>query len=403
MRLYAAGSNSEGQLGVGHTDDMASWTPCEQDDGCAFPPPGWDIQACVCTSSATWALCTHADASARSLYVCGRTAHATYRAFTRVPCKAIGIDAGPGDAQVTMLAASWDCVYIVVRGPEADDIYAYGGSAWGEAGPAHEPGAYATRIPLQIETVAYTSTPLSCESLAQASVRIRAVQAGVRHVVLHVVWESTASHAIVCHGILGWGHARHGQLGPPPPPSSRGMYTRPIAVCLWPPTKSDTTVYLAAGMQHTVLAWATPAHTELWALGQARDGQLALPFPRSDVCPAWAHRFDVDGPAMPLCQWKTTFVWAGAALHACGRASHEQTSGTSLSMAHAQAMAAGSEHCLVRTASGDVYGWGWNEHGNLAHSPDAAALVPRRVWDHRADAGRAQRMWAGNGTSFLVV
>ncbi|KAK4332067.1 Translation initiation factor IF-2 [Rhodotorula toruloides] len=89
-------------------------------------------------------------------------------------------------------------------------------------------------------------------------------------------------------------------------------------------------------------------------------------------------------------------------------------------------LACGSEHVLVlvrpsqsapnskddNVTHAAVYGWGWNEHGNLglagqsAKGEDLADVwKPRRLWP-RDDGGRAGEVvdvWAGNATSWIQV
>ena len=42
-------------------------------------------------------------------------------------------------------------------------------------------------------------------------------------------------------------------------------------------------------------------------------------------------------------------------------------------------IACGSEHSLAVTAGGNLYSWGWGEHGNLGHGTTKSEYVPLRV------------------------
>ncbi|GAA5981244.1 hypothetical protein JCM10908_004036 [Rhodotorula pacifica] len=97
-------------------------------------------------------------------------------------------------------------------------------------------------------------------------------------------------------------------------------------------------------------------------------------------------------------------------------------------------IACGSEHVLALLETGEVLGWGWNEHGNLglegsiAEAADTAVLAdpssqastidaredrlqdvwePRRIWPPEgqslATAGKAGGIAAGNATSWIVT
>ena len=71
----------------------------------------------------------------------------------------------------------------------------------------------------------------------------------------------------------------------------------------------------------------------------------------------------------------------------------------------------GSEHvvCLVEREGDvgrrEVWGWGWNEHGNLGvgHTEDVDA--PVRVWPPAGETASAEvvDLWAGCGTSWVLV
>jgi len=69
-------------------------------------------------------------------------------------------------------------------------------------------------------------------------------------------------------------------------------------------------------------------------------------------------------------------------------------------------IACGSEHVLIHVRIGQasqVWGWGWNEHGNLGlgHTDDVA--TPTLLWSGDAQRGEAVSIWAGSGTSWIVV
>lgn len=83
-------------------------------------------------------------------------------------------------------------------------------------------------------------------------------------------------------------------------------------------------------------------------------------------------------------------------------------------------LACGSEHALalVRPCSSAnsateaaVYGWGWNEHGNLGLSSPSEGedlsdvWEPRRLWpmEGSGDVGGIVDVWAGNATSWIQV
>ncbi|KAG1727899.1 hypothetical protein EDB19DRAFT_1748741 [Suillus lakei] len=53
----------------------------------------------------------------------------------------------------------------------------------------------------------------------------------------------------------------------------------------------------------------------------------------------------------------------------------------------------------------EVWGWGWNEHGNLGLGHTDDVLKPIKIWPaggHALD-GRIVQVWAGNGTSWILL
>ncbi|GAA5871888.1 hypothetical protein JCM3774_000720 [Rhodotorula dairenensis] len=98
---------------------------------------------------------------------------------------------------------------------------------------------------------------------------------------------------------------------------------------------------------------------------------------------------------------------------------------SSLELSHrVTQLSCGSEHVLALLETGEIMGWGWNEHGNLAaqaaapaserdtarHTEDntlADVWQPRRIWppDGRSteEAGKATRIAAGNATSWILT
>ena len=46
----------------------------------------------------------------------------------------------------------------------------------------------------------------------------------------------------------------------------------------------------------------------------------------------------------------------------------------------------GSEHSMAVTSGGDLYSWGWGEHGNLGHGTTTNQMVPTRVTKFGAES-----------------
>ncbi|KAI6031241.1 hypothetical protein BKA83DRAFT_671950 [Pisolithus microcarpus] len=82
--------------------------------------------------------------------------------------------------------------------------------------------------------------------------------------------------------------------------------------------------------------------------------------------------------------------------------------------AHIIKLACGSEHVLVLTSpsrdvgtctSYSVWGWGWNEHGNLGVGMLEDVPLPARIWPSGGTdpAGNVVDVWAACGTSWLAL
>lgn len=70
-------------------------------------------------------------------------------------------------------------------------------------------------------------------------------------------------------------------------------------------------------------------------------------------------------------------------------------------------LAAGSEHVLALLAFNqqrEVWGWGWNEHGNLGLKENLEDIkIPVRVWTSEGRNEKVHSIHAGYGTSWIVV
>lgn len=84
-------------------------------------------------------------------------------------------------------------------------------------------------------------------------------------------------------------------------------------------------------------------------------------------------------------------------IEAFGRSDYGQISGRD-SVEKFTQVSSGYEHCLAISDKGQLFAWGWNEHGNcgLGHTTDIK--VPTKVFD-----GCVIKCFAGSGHSFALV
>lgn len=398
--MQAVGSNAVGQLGIGHTEDVAEWTACIAEGSArgAFLRDGWRTVNVVHTKSSTMAWCT--NGTAQRLYVAGKPpmASGVRTTFVLLPLSILFDAAGVAHGEVVHVAAGWDCFYVALRTPRTDCLL-----AWGEHNTFGQLGDQAGKNGWHQILWDHEAAPLwPSHGPLRGSVRIRALAAGVRHCMAFVVREGPSVHA----GLIGWGDARHGQLGPVPAAVSvHGVRRRLRSPCLLFSWACDAEAKLALGMHHSVVCLRTdPAWTSVWVLGSNKHGQAKLNAcvppgvpTRTSSAPAGVHALDVHTSAIPLpaCHWHTTLLWwpAHHVLGGCGATQYQQLAGCGNWPDSRFTLSAGSEHC-VAVYDTHLYAWGWNEHGNVGG--DASSLGVTRLFP-------AQRAYAGHATSFVEI
>ncbi|KAF7978031.1 hypothetical protein HWV62_1913 [Athelia sp. TMB] len=275
----------------------------------------------------------------------------------------------------TRIAAAWATSYVVLtpttpHDSAGDTVLAFGADDFGLLGGAGPDGT------------------VSLAHLALPPLRVTALAAGPHHVVLSAHTLMGPEREI----LIGWGAARHGQLGAPPAAS-----TAPRILAL-PPAAG-----IAAGAQHTVLlAPHAPAPV---GVGANRAHQLDIP----------ANLIHEEGGGGGLqgagATWRATYAWTRAGVWGTGaRAPSPSTPDGWIRFQgrRIERVACGSEHVLVLLhADGEteVWGWGWNEHGTLGagHTRDVDARAPVCVWRGEGGRERAVGVWAGCGTSWVAV
>ncbi|KAI0275176.1 regulator of chromosome condensation 1/beta-lactamase-inhibitor protein II [Gloeopeniophorella convolvens] len=418
--LYAAGSNGNGQLGTGGLQDALSLTPCVF-VGCplgALPPRTESVIAIAAGGNHTLALLARTlggdprprlelwgagDGSKGQLgptYAQDAGAGADCAVFRplHLPLDAHAL----GGYAVAHVAAAWETSYVVLARPGSPDVLlSMGGDDYGDLGIGGGPGsskgnkgnanananagAEATTAPFHRVDFSHILGPASAPQQDQL-LSISDIIAGPHHV-LALLHAGSAQH------VAGWGAARHGQLGPPPP-SARTCAPAPIAL---PVPAADPVCAVRAGHQHSLLLHASGRITALGADAKGQLRGLAAVADAHDAC----------------CAWHGSYVLTrGGALLSTGAGAHGQLGRTdagagaglgAVELPRAvRRVACGSEHVLVLADGGAVWGWGWNEHGNLGVGAQDDVRAPVRV-PLPADAGEPVGVWAGCGTSWVAL
>lgn len=415
LQLYAAGSNGEGQLANGTRDDAHTFTHCSF----AGSPTG-ELPSCTTSihsiasgGNHTLVLLSRLGTSSEYLELWGSgdgskgqlgPGITEYHAFNRI--QLLLEERGLGDYTVARVGACWETSFaVLVKDGESDVLISMGGNDFGDLGV----GMNALPAPFHVVSLAHIVDP-------RHRIFILDLATGPHHIVLHIR-ENVEGEPYTDH-IIGWGKSRHGQLGVVPPLSTgrpAPYITSPHALTLGvDPAK---VLAIALGHQHSVFLLSDGS---LYGLGSDQKHQL--------------HGLSsVQRAAYVGCTWSGTYALVSkgdnrSVLLSTGSSSKGQLGRAAalddvemkpvgfpltLFTDHVESLAYGSEHLLVLLSgdptstprTGEVWGWGWNEHGNLGTGSLEDVHTPRKVWPPSSPGshGRALGVWAGCGTSWIVV
>ncbi|KAI0321248.1 regulator of chromosome condensation 1/beta-lactamase-inhibitor protein II, partial [Amylostereum chailletii] len=303
------------------------------------------------------------------------------------------------------VAACWETSYVVMsKGGHRDVVLSMGGNDYGDLGV----GDKVTKNTGALHLVDFTPIIGSCQNM-----EIVDICAGPHHVA--VLLTAIGDDGARCQHLAGWGASRHGQLGLLP--SSSG---RPVAFAPTPreiqldDMVHDPAILVALGNQHSLFLHASG---RLSALGSDKKGQTRGLTSVTDI-------------QQVGCTWNGSYILSNspeAPLMSVGSHTKGQL-GRRIDDApnslagprpvefpppfHGRSLirfACGSEHVLALTSSGpsnEVWGWGWNEHGNLGIGSLEDVHIPVKVWPPSSwdviDTF-AVGVWSGCGTSFIAV
>ena len=413
MDLLAAGSNGRGQLATGHSQDAHSFIPCKFSKNTTSPPSSAlspEIVSIVGGGNHTLALLSWANDSAASLGVwgCGDGTKGQlgpgYNADSD-QCAVLRPLTLPWEEQglfgytISSVAACWETSFFVLSKNDHHDLLAsMGGNDFGDLGIGDASSKKKLKAPFHIVDFSHI-----VGSAAQL-VSITDITAGPHHVIVLL-------RADKKQYIAGWGTARHGQLGSLLLPSGRALpfSTSPVAIDLPIDVQLDPVLSVRAGNQHSIFLHASG---HISALGSDAKGQLQ------------GLRMAEDVQAID-CTWNGTYIRTPLALHSTGTNARGQLGRREPTSSRAPSgavrfpvearvldFACGSEHVLaiVEESRGRraVWGWGWNEHGNLGTGSLDDVNVPVKIWpppaaESEAMTSIALRVWAGCGTSWIAI
>ncbi|KKA30832.1 hypothetical protein TD95_004661 [Thielaviopsis punctulata] len=340
MALYALGSNGNGQLGVGHCDDISVPQP-----SLFASPPSQPLRilAAACGGNHSLMLVqTSPSPSSARVYcaglatagACGLNSPAdkvaNFRPLMLFPADAV--DAEDLAATPSHVAATWDASVVVF---DSCRVYTLGTGSRGELGL----GALSAEI---LRSPSATRVP---NFPPPGNACVVDVAAGMAHVL------------VVLSGgrVFGWGAARKGQLGEP----AVASVAAPREVSL---PAGFSAVRGVAGKEFSVLLSAAGEVLvlggEKWGIKEAAPAVLQ---DSVDICAGWGNVY---------------VLHADGKITAWGRNDHGQLPPKDLPPI--ERMAIGSEHAVCLTKDQDVVSWGWGEHGNCGPGADEAGDVKGR-------------------------
>jgi protein ATS1 len=410
--LYAAGSNANGQLATGDFQDAHTFMPCSfagYEESCTSPPSSAiaivgggnhtlaHLSRIVDTTSSNqrlevWGCGDGTKGQLGPAYVMeAGDNRATFRRLV-LPLEEQGLS---GYA-VSKVAACWETTFLVLsKEIQHDVLISMGGDDFGDLGVGGLGPKQQRKAPFHIIDFSHIV------GTAAHHVSITDITAGPHHAVV-VLRADNKQY------IAGWGTARHGQLGPRLAPSGRALpfSPSPVAIGLPVDVQLDPVLSVCAGNQHSLFLHASG---RVSVLGSDAKGQLHGLHATKDVraihC-SWNGSY-VQSP--------TTLLSAGAnARGQLGRADAPEASLGAVDIpknAQVLSFACGSEHvlCLLEfEGRKQVWGWGWNEHGNLGTGSLNDITVPIKVWppstiESEEITGYAVGVWAGCGTSWIAL
>ena len=414
--LFAAGSNGRGQLATGDSQDAHTFTSCRfaGRESSSTSPPGLApaIISIVGGGNHTLALLSRPAVSSPErleVWGCGDGAKGQLGPRYIADSEGLGRDGHavlsplilPWEEQglfgytVSQVAACWETSFFVLTKAGHHDLLAsMGGDDFGDLGVGSKKDI---RAPFHIVDLSHI-----VGSTAQ-HVSITGITAGPHHAIVLLRADDKQY-------IAGWGTARHGQLGPLLAPSGRALPFSPSPVAIDPPidVQLDPILSVRAGNQHSIFLHASGC---ISALGSDAKGQLQ------------GLRTARDVRAIG-CTWNGSYLRTPLGLlstgtNARGQLGREDASSKAAPLAavrlpeeaHVLDFSCGSEHVLAMVESRgktEVWGWGWNEHGNLGIGTLDDVNVPVRIWppsdaEPEGVTGTAVSVWAGCGTSWIAV
>ncbi|KAK1226559.1 alpha tubulin suppressor [Marasmius sp. AFHP31] len=426
--LFSCGSNAQGQLANSTIEDSHSFEPCIFSEKVTIR----HIIQLACGGNHTLLLAEVVDAidspesEARvQLYGCGdnTVGQLGIEESSSSIFQPIDIQFDQNDLEnyrPRLICASWQTTYIVLSCPgKPDRLITMGSDDFGDLGiGGHQTGPKVgeSRVPffpVRLNHLVVNDSQLDDREYLV----VKAIAAGQHHVIvqLHARFADESYH----HLTIGWGTCRHGQLGPVEEVLVKGRKKTPTFLNRPRIIFSDQDFHsIACGNQHSVLRNDSGA---VVGLGSNKRNQLdgLDGLDTVEVGSTWNGTYVVDRLHRKI------HATGSHTKGQLGRSYSTESSSTTPRFGPVEfafdvpsnsnsrrltSLACGSEHVLSSWNVNDcseVWGWGWNEHGNLGLGSTEDVYLPVKIWPPEQLVEYSQRevvgVWAGCGTSWIVV
>lgn len=422
--LLSSGSNAQGQLGNGSLEDSHIFQKCSFGGYKHHTlPSGTSRVLDVATGANHTIVLLEIDGGRRELWGCGDDRKGQlglkYQKEVQEGVSTTGFrkielalkDYGLEEFSFKFIAASWETSYIVLsREGKADVVISMGSNDFGDLGVGPLPQSKKSQDDFHKVSFDHLTTPSGVHILPER-MRVDAISTGQRHVIIHLDVSPASSTYLSEQVLVGWGNSRHGQLGPSTTTKPSPFTSTPRIIPLL--TARDLITSSSLGIHHSVFLHRS---RHISALGSDRKNQLQLidtaKIVQSIGC-TWNGTYAVvqdegsDGRWYILSSGSNSHHQLGRGATTDSNSGRVEFPGTVDTKSTTVSIACGSEHILAlirdksRTHS-DVFGWGWNEHGNLGVGNTEDIPIPVQIW-HSSEASNVQGIWAGYGTSWICV
>lgn len=427
--LLSAGSNARGQLGNGSTDDSHSFQRCSFLGCCPGLLPTGTLRLISVAGGAnhTVSLLEINDASSgkprTELWGCGSGLRGQLGpAFLALPDASspvfrpinLPLEHNLAGYSYKIASAAWETTYMVLTSPRKGDVLiSMGADDFGDLGVG---GHSKESRENSFHIVNFHHVKVDGLSVKPDTINVLNLSTGQHHIVAHL--RACLSDDSTRSFVVGWGISRHGQLGDVASDTKRIVMQRftPTPRLVYGP---EEITELSLGAQHTVFLHAPGG---VLGLGSNRKGQLlnleSLNHVRHVAC-TWNGTYVVVDDGFET--WR--IISLGSNTHGqLGRIVSNDVETLDKATVEfpdvietwiLEKIVCGSEHVLCFACTGEetveqhrteVWGWGWNEHGNLGLGTTDDAHVPVKVWPAKhGDAYNIVNIWAGCGTSWLYA